>query len=95
MCSGIDDIVVSYVSGVLEEVAEDQEEMDAAGMKDVIVAYVPEFDGVPEDAVTTWVLTMVHAINKQKSEGELINCSNIEGIDKLHEILYLYYAPWR
>lgn len=72
MCSGIDDIVVSYVSGVLEEVAEDQEEMDAAGMKDVMVAYVPEFDGVPEDAVTTWVLTMVHAINKQKSEGELL-----------------------
>ncbi|KAK3882200.1 hypothetical protein Pcinc_013419 [Petrolisthes cinctipes] len=78
--SGIDDIVVSYVSGVLEEVAEDQEEMDAAGMKDVMVAYVPEFDGVPEDAVTSWVLTMVHTINKQKSEAKTGNDLTLDSL---------------
>ncbi|KAK7081041.1 hypothetical protein SK128_002029, partial [Halocaridina rubra] len=65
----IDDIVVSYVSGVLEEVAIDEEEVDSAGMKDVISAYVPEFDAIPEDAVTAWVMDMVQGINEEKKKG--------------------------
>lgn len=67
--SGIDDIVVSYVSGVLEEVAVDGEEVDSAGMKDVMAAYVPEFDVIPEDAITSWVMNMVHVINQEKNKG--------------------------
>lgn len=69
LCSSIDEIVVSYVSGVLEEVALDQEEVDAAGMKDVMAAYVPEFETLSEEAVTAWVLGMVHSINQQKDKG--------------------------
>lgn len=68
-CSSIDEIVVSYVSGVLEEVALDQEEVDAAGMKDVMAAYVPEFETLSEEAVTAWVVGMVHAINEQRDKG--------------------------
>nr|XP_053656978.1 CUE domain-containing protein 2-like [Cherax quadricarinatus] len=67
--SGIDEIVVSYVSGVLEEVAGDEEEVDSAGMKDVMAAYVPEFDAIPEDAITSWVINMVHVINQEKNKG--------------------------
>lgn len=69
--SGIDDIVVSYVSGVLEEVAADEEEVDSAGMKDVITAYVPEFDVIPEDVVTTWVMDMVQGINEEKKKAKI------------------------
>ncbi|XP_042209639.1 CUE domain-containing protein 2-A-like [Homarus americanus] len=68
--SGIDEIVVSYVSGVLEEVAVDDEEVDSAGMKDVMAAYVPEFDAIPEDAITSWVINMVHVINQEKSKAK-------------------------
>ncbi|XP_068218646.1 CUE domain-containing protein 2-A isoform X1 [Palaemon carinicauda] len=68
--SGIDDIVVSYVSGVLEEVAMDEEEVDSAGMKDVITAYVPDFDAIPEDVVTTWVIGMVNEINEEKKKAK-------------------------
>lgn len=57
------------MSGVLEEVALDQEEVDAAGMKDVMAAYVPEFETLSEEAVTSWVLGMVHSINEQKDKG--------------------------
>lgn len=70
ICSGIDEIVVSYVSGVLEEVAVDEEEVDSAGMKDVMAAYVPEFDAIPEDAITTWVMDMVHVISQEKSKSQ-------------------------
>ena len=60
---------MSYVSGVLEEVAQDQEEVDAASMKDVMAAYVPEFETLSEEAVTAWVMGMVDNINEQKDKG--------------------------
>lgn len=78
--SGIDDIVVSYVSGVLEEVAVDGEEVDSAGMKDVMAAYVPEFDAIPEDAITSWVINMVHVINQEKNKGKTGNDLTLDAL---------------
>lgn len=78
--SSIDEIVVSYVSGVLEEVAHDQEEVDAAGMKDVMAAYVPEFETLSEEAVTAWVVGMVHSINQQKDKGKAVNDLTLDNL---------------
>lgn len=61
--------MISYVTGVLEEVAADAEEVDSASMKDVISAYVPAFDVISEDIVTAWVLDMVQGINEEKEKG--------------------------
>ncbi|XP_037791637.1 CUE domain-containing protein 2-A-like [Penaeus monodon] len=68
--SGIDEIVISYVTGVLEEVAADAEEVDSASMKDVISAYVPAFDAISEDILTEWVLDMVQGINEEKEKAK-------------------------
>ncbi|XP_063593802.1 CUE domain-containing protein 2-A-like [Penaeus indicus] len=70
--SGIDEIVISYVTGVLEEVAADAEEVDSASMKDVISAYVPAFDVISEDILTAWVLDMVQGINEEKEKDEIV-----------------------
>ncbi|XP_076061590.1 CUE domain-containing protein 2-like [Oratosquilla oratoria] len=61
--SGIDEIVINYVTGVIEEVG-GNEKMDAASMKDVMTAYVPGFEAVPESAVHTWMIDMVHKIQE-------------------------------
>ncbi|KAG0713904.1 CUE domain-containing protein 2 [Chionoecetes opilio] len=78
--SGIDEIVVSYVTGVLEEVAQDQEEVDAGGMKDVMAAYVPEFETLSEEAVTAWVMGMVRAINEQKDKAKAVNDLTLDNL---------------
>ena len=68
--SGIDDIVVSYVTGVVEEVASvEGEEVDSAGVMDVMSAYIPAFNTVPEVALTAWVIDMANAINAEKNKG--------------------------
>ncbi|XP_076059944.1 CUE domain-containing protein 2-A-like isoform X2 [Oratosquilla oratoria] len=73
--SGIDEIVVSYVTGVIEEVVGGDEEMDAAGMKDVMTAYVPDFEAVPETAVHSWVFDMVHKIQEEKNKDKPVKVS--------------------
>ncbi|RXG55315.1 CUE domain-containing protein 2-A [Armadillidium vulgare] len=65
----IDDVVVSYVCGVVEEVATgDEEEIDSVEMKDVMSAYIPAFEEISENEVKTWVKLMVKKVLEEKNK---------------------------
>lgn len=70
--SGIDEIVISYIFGVVEEVAAD-DDFDSEGMKDFMTAYIPDFEVVPDEAVSTWVFDMVKKLNDEKNKGKSNN----------------------
>lgn len=75
ICSCIDEVVVSYVCGVVEDIATgDEETVDAVEMKDVMSAYIPAFEKIPENEVESWVKLLVQRALDEK---------NIKGLNKI------------
>lgn len=65
--------MVSYVCGVVEEVATgDEEEIDSVEMKDVMSAYIPAFEEISENEVKTWVKLMVKKVLEEKNKGKQV-----------------------
>lgn len=77
--SGIDEIVISYIFGVVEEVAAD-DDFDSEGMKDVMTAYIPDFEAVPDDAVSTWVYDMVKKLKDEKEKAKSNNGVTLDAV---------------
>ncbi|XP_018018030.1 CUE domain-containing protein 2 [Hyalella azteca] len=67
--SGLDDIVVNYVLGVVEdEVA--GEPADVEGVKQLVEAYEPSFSDVPDHEIGEWIINTGKALKQRRNKGE-------------------------
>lgn len=67
--------MVSYVVGVVED-AVAGEPIDMEGVKELVTAYEPNFNRVPDQELDQWVASTVLAVKEQKDKGVCCVCSN-------------------
>ena len=64
-------MVVSYVCGVVEEIAAGaDEDINATEIKDVMCAYIPLLESVSENKMQSWVRQMVNKAIEFKAKGK-------------------------
>ena len=61
--------MVSYVVGVVED-AVAGEPVDVEGVRELVAAYEPGFNNVPELDLEEWATTIVLAVKQRKEKGE-------------------------
>lgn len=67
----IDEIVLSYVMGILEDLVEESQPsqaFDSDSFMEMIVAYLPQLEGIDETKVTEWMIQLVSDIKRSKEE---------------------------
>jgi len=67
----IDEIVLSYVMGILEELVEEtypEQYWDCDSFMEMLVAYLPQSEGIEEAKMTQWILKLVEDIQNDKKE---------------------------
>ena len=71
----LDDCVLNYVVGLVEEVVEGEEvDSDAlASVRELVEGYVPAFGAVPDDRLNDWFCGAVTQIQDHKHQSELCN----------------------
>jgi len=71
----IDDNFLSYVSGILEDLVDEEnpeQNFDVESFMEMILAYLPQLQGIEEATVTEWMLKLVDNVNnstKQQSSS--------------------------
>ena len=55
LCSSLDDIVLSYVESIVEEVMDDPDSLDSDAFLEMLSAYVPSAEGADKEALADWV----------------------------------------
>ena len=67
----MDDIVLSYVVGILEDLGEDEDVFDVEGFTDMLAAYIPEFSDIRPEQVCEWIFDLSSELVKRRN-GEHI-----------------------
>eukprot|EP00092_Neocalanus_flemingeri_P001811 GFUD01001930.1.p1 GENE.GFUD01001930.1~~GFUD01001930.1.p1 ORF type:complete len:286 (-),score=87.18 GFUD01001930.1:186-1043(-) len=65
----IDDIVLSYVMGILEDLVEEtypEQSWDCDSFMEMLVAYLPQSEGIEEEKMTQWILKLTEEIKNDK-----------------------------
>ena len=63
--------MLSYVHGILDDLLEETEpeqSFDSDSFMEMIVAYLPQLEGIEESKVTDWMVNLVRSINDTKQE---------------------------
>lgn len=71
-----DSIVTSYVMGILEELVEESEPenmWDCEAFCEMLVAYLPQSEGIPVDAVSMWMLDLVAEVKAARKKEKISN----------------------
>ena len=71
VCRDVDEIVLSYVLGIIEDLLEEddvEEAFDTDSFMEMIVAYLPQLEGVEEEKVKNWMMSLVKNIHQTKQE---------------------------
>ena len=71
VCRDVDEIVLSYVLGIIEDLLEEddvEEAFDTDSFMEMIVAYLPQLEGVEEEKVMNWMMNLVKNIHQTKQE---------------------------
>ena len=78
LCSYIDEIVLSYVVSILEEIGSDlsQEDIfDVESFSEMLTAYFPDFASIPHSAICHWIFELSAQLSKAK-QGKIIYTPN-------------------
>ncbi|KAF2365822.1 Ubiquitin system component Cue [Trinorchestia longiramus] len=67
--SGLDDIVVNYVLGVVEDGVAG-EPADIEGVKQLVEAYEPNFSDVPDQDIEEWIINTGKTLKQRRDKGE-------------------------
>lgn len=73
-CSSIDEIVLSYVVSILEDLGTEasvEEAFDVEGFCEMMAAYFPEFSTIHHAAVCQWMFELEATLSQKKGSGEL------------------------
>lgn len=74
-CSSVDEIILSYVVTVLENLASEismgplEDVFDVEEFCEMLTAYFPEFSSIPHAVVSQWVFDLVDSIRKSNNKG--------------------------
>jgi len=71
-----DGIVVSYVMGILEELADEaepQQMWDCEAFTEMLVAYLPQSEGIPGDVVSAWMMDLVTEEKAARKKEKISN----------------------
>ena len=66
VCRCVDDIVLSYVVGVLEDLGEDEDGFDVEGFTEMLAAYSPEFAEIKPEQVCEWIFGLSTELTKRR-----------------------------
>ena len=72
-CSSIDEIVLSYVVSILEDLGTEtsvEEAFDVEGFCEMMAAYFPEFSTIHHAAVCQWMFELEATLSQKKENGE-------------------------
>jgi hypothetical protein len=72
--SSIDEIVLSYVVSILEDLGTEasvEEAFDVEGFCEMMAAYFPEFSTIHHAAVCQWMFELEATLSQKKGNGEL------------------------
>jgi hypothetical protein len=72
-CSSIDEIVLSYVVSILEDLGTEtsvEEAFDVEGFCEMMAAYFPEFSTIHHAAVCQWMFELEATLSQKKGNGE-------------------------
>jgi len=72
----IDDIVLSYVMGILEDLVDEShpdQSFDCGSFMEMMVAYLPQSEGIEEQEITCWILQLVAEIKTGKEAKSASN----------------------
>ncbi|XP_076055192.1 CUE domain-containing protein 2-A-like [Oratosquilla oratoria] len=87
---GCDDTVVTYVAAIIEEVAGDGLEVDVAGVREVLIAYVPRFEAVSEPALLCWLIDLARdarmSVSAPVSTANPVSQSSLQKRKNTHRI---------
>ncbi|XP_043240129.1 CUE domain-containing protein 2-like [Amphibalanus amphitrite] len=64
----VDDIVLSYVVGILEDLGEDEDGFDVEGFTEMLEAYIPEFSEIRPEQVCEWIFGLSAELAKRRKE---------------------------
>lgn len=88
----IDDIVLGYVVGILEDIVEENsmEAFDADTFKEMLTAYLPESEEIPIKCITSWMFDLSEEVRTGKKKEKntdfdikmIINNTTIEANNK-------------
>ena len=65
----IDEIIVSYVVSVVEEVVASPDSFDAESFLEMITAYIPNASSISPEAATEWMMRLVHEEEEKQKKG--------------------------
>jgi len=68
----VDDIVLSYVTGILDDLVEDDNEelFDSEGFCEMLVAYLPQAGDIPSTDISQWMLTLARTHRAAIAKGK-------------------------
>ena len=72
-CSSIDEIVLSYVVSILEDLGTEtsvEEAFDVEGFCEMMAAYFPEFSTIHHAAGCQWMFELEATLSQKKGSGE-------------------------
>jgi hypothetical protein len=76
--SSIDEIVLSYVVSILEDLGTEasiEEAFDVEGFCEMMAAYFPEFSAIHHSAVCQWMFELEATLSQKKSKGKVASIS--------------------
>jgi hypothetical protein len=74
-CSSIDEIVLSYVVSILEDLGTEasvEEAFDVEGFCEMMAAYFPEFSAIHHSSVCQWMFELEATLSQKKGKGKLV-----------------------
>ena len=79
----IDEIVLSYVVGILEDLTSnysvgDEENFDVEDFCEMLTAYLPQTSSIPQPEITTWMFGLVQAQREAEDHYNSTKFSNID-----------------
>ena len=86
----IDDIVLSYVVGILQDLTTnytvgDEESFDVDSFCEMLTAYMPKTESVPHTEITEWIFGLVQAQREADDQYNSIRFNNIDLTSMIEE----------
>ena len=81
--SDIDDIIVSYVESILEDL-ESESDLDLESLVETLTAYLPQSQDIPEEAITEWIFNLAKDLRNKESKGKEQGADREQKLTNIH-----------
>nr|CAG4646440.1 EOG090X0A55 [Macrothrix elegans] len=78
--SHVDEIVLSYVVSILEELGTDADFFDVESFSEMLTAYFPDFASISHGAICDWIFELSAQLSKSKQDSKCLKSSTDLGL---------------